>query len=188
MQPEHDDRRTRRTRQLLRDAFVALLKEKRYEDISVQDIIERADVGRSTFYVHYEGKEDLLVGRDGIFVSNLAHQAAHGHVILNEENWLSMLVWFQHIQAQASILKVIARDPAMDIAFKTLYAIIHEDMEKRIAHFGSKLNHENIPTDMIVDYLTDTLMSLIRWWLKNNATLSPQEMDEKFQQLTRGIL
>ena len=56
MENEKQDRRTRRTRQLLRDAFVALLKEKRYEDVSVQDIIERADMARSTFYVHYVDK------------------------------------------------------------------------------------------------------------------------------------
>ena len=184
MQPEHDDRRTRRTRQLLRDAFVALLKEKRYEDISVQDIIERADVGRSTFYVHYEGKEDLLVGREGIFASNLAHQAAHGHVILNEENWLSMLVWFQHIQAQAGILKVIVRDPAMDLAMKTLYGLIHDDVEQRIQRKMLTVGDNTIPSDIATDFLTGTLMTLIRWWVKQGMTLPPKQMDEMFQKLT----
>ncbi|MCI0550259.1 MAG: TetR/AcrR family transcriptional regulator [Anaerolineae bacterium] len=63
MEHEKEDRRIRRTRQLLRDSFLELLKEKRYEDISVQDISARADVARSTFYVHYMDKEDLLVGK-----------------------------------------------------------------------------------------------------------------------------
>ena len=89
MEHQKQDRRARRTRQLLRDAFVALLKEKRYEDVSVQDIIERADVARSTFYVHYVDKEDLLVGRWGVFASNLGvhadglkHEENNGHSLL----------------------------------------------------------------------------------------------------------
>jgi len=71
MEPEKKDRRTRKTRQLLRDTLLTLLKEKRYEEISVQDIIARADVARSTFYVHYVDKDDLLTGSHGIFAENL---------------------------------------------------------------------------------------------------------------------
>src|SRR6478609_3575402 len=55
-----DDRRSRRSRRLLGDAFVALLQEQRYDTITVQQIIDRANVGRSTFYAHYLDKEDLL--------------------------------------------------------------------------------------------------------------------------------
>ena len=74
MEQEKKDRRTRKTRQLLRDALLALLKEKRYEEISVQDIIERADVARSTFYMHYMDKDDLLTGGQGVFAANLGEQ------------------------------------------------------------------------------------------------------------------
>jgi Bacterial regulatory proteins, tetR family len=55
------DRRVRRTRKLLHDAFLALVIEKRYEKTTIQDILDRADVGRSTFYVHFRDKEALLM-------------------------------------------------------------------------------------------------------------------------------
>ncbi|MBI2333886.1 MAG: helix-turn-helix transcriptional regulator [Chloroflexi bacterium] len=181
MEPEKDDRRTRRTRQLLRDAFLALLKEKRYESISVQDIIEKADVGRSTFYAHYDGKEDLLVGRNGIFASNLAHQAAHEVRIATGS---SMLAWFQHIQGQGAILKVIVRDPAMDLAMKTLYGLIQHDMERRIQMKMLRVEDPTLPLDLAAEFLTSTLMTLIRWWVKQDMTLSPKQMDEMFQKLT----
>ena len=74
MDPEKHDRRTRKTRQQLRSALLVLLKEKRYEEISVQDIIERADVARSTFYMHYVDKNDLLTGGQGIFAENIGQQ------------------------------------------------------------------------------------------------------------------
>lgn len=61
MTVERVDRRVRRTRQLIRDAFIALARERGYDRVSVQDILDRADVGRSTFYAHYRDKDDLLV-------------------------------------------------------------------------------------------------------------------------------
>lgn len=189
MEHEKQDRRTRRTRQLLRDAFVALLKEKRYEDVSVQDIIERADVARSTFYVHYVDKEDLLVGKWGVFASNLG---VHVDVLEHEENeghsLLSTLGWFQHIKAQGDLLKIIAKDPAMDLAMKTLYGILLEDMQRRIQSQLPKNENASIPPSLAVDYLAGSLMTLLKWWVKQGMLYPPERMDEIFQQLVmRGV-
>jgi len=182
MEHEKQDRRTRRTRQLLRDAFVALLKEKRYEDVSVQDIIERADMARSTFYVHYVDKEDLLVGRWGVFASNLG---AHADVLKHDENHghsiLSMLGWFHHIQAQSDLLKIIAKDPAMDLAMKTLHGILLEDMQMRLqSHLPETAS---IPPSLVIEYLAGSLMTLLKWWVKQGMSYPPERMDEIFQQL-----
>jgi len=65
-----EDRRVQRTKRLLREALLALIREKRFEALSVQDVIDRADVGRATLYVHFDNKEDLLVsGFDGLRAS-----------------------------------------------------------------------------------------------------------------------
>ena len=185
MEHEKHDRRTRRTRQLLRDAFVALLKEKRYEDVSVQDIIERADVARSTFYVHYVDKEDLLVGKWGVFASNLG---VHADGLKHEENkghsLLSTLGWFQHIKAQGDLLKIIAKDPAMDLAMKTLHGILLEDMQMRIQSHLPENEKASIPPSLAVEYLAGSLMTLLKWWVKQGMSYPPERMDEIFQQLT----
>src|SRR5260221_11237122 len=125
MEQEKRDRRTRKTRQILRDTLLTLLKEKRYDDISVQDIIERADVARSTFYVHYVDKDDLLTGQHGIFAVNLgeqltAHSGEHGTSAFSSQ------MRFYHIQAQGHIWKGIAKTSAMELATKTMTAIIHK--------------------------------------------------------------
>ena len=186
MDPEKKDRRTRRTRQLLRSALLELLKEKRYQEISVQDIIERADVARSTFYMHYLDKDDLLTGDQGIFAENLGQQLI-AHASENHAPLYSSRAWFYHIQAQVPILKVIAKDPAMDLAMKTLRGIIHRSMEAGMhAHFPVEAS---VPASLIVDYLTDTLMSLIQWWFKDGMKYTPEQMDEMFQQLVMpGVL
>ena len=181
MEPEKIDRRTRRTRQLLRRALLLLLKEKRYEEISVQDIIERADVARSTFYLHYVDKDDLLTGGQGIFAENLgqqmtAHSDGHGAAAL------SARMWFYHVQAQAEILKVIARDPALELAMKTLRGIIRRSVEAGMQSHASTEN-TGVPLPVIVDYLTDTMMTLIQWWFQDGMKYTPEQMDEMFQQL-----
>ena len=186
MEPEKKDRRTRKTRQLLRDTLLTLLKEKRYEDVSVQDIIARADVARSTFYVHYVDKDDLLTGSHGIFAENLGEQMlAHAG---ESGSAFSSRTWFYHIQAQGDILKVIAKDSAMELAMKTLHGIIHDSVQKGMqAH--AQMKSASVPLPLIVDYLTDTLMTLIKWWFKDGMRYTPEQMDEMFQQLVMpGVL
>ena len=188
MEPEKKDRRTRKTRQILRDALLALLREKRYEDISVQDIIERADVARSTFYVHYVDKDDLLTGSHGIFAENLGEQML-AHAGEGSVSAFSSRMWFHHIQAQSDVLKVIAKDSAMELAMKTLRGIIHDSVQKGMqTHFQTSQN-ASVPLPLIVDYLTDTLMTLIKWWFKDGMQRTPEQMDDIFQQLvTPGVL
>jgi hypothetical protein len=184
MEHEKQDRRTRRTRQRLRDAFVALLKEKRYEDISVQDIIERADVACSTFYVHYVDKEDLLVGKWGVFSSNLGvHAGVLGHAENEGRFLLSTQGWFHHIQAQGDLLKIIAKDPAMDLAMKTLHGILLEDMQTRIQSHLPENENASMPPSLAVDYLAGSLMTLLKWWMQQGMSYPPEQMDKIFQQL-----
>ena len=181
MEPEKKDRRTRKTRQILREALLTLLKAKRYEDISVQDIIERADVARSTFYVHYVDKDDLLTGRHGIFAENLGEQIL-AHTGEQNASAFSSRTWFYHIQAQSDILKLIAKDSAMELAMKTLRGIIHDSVQDAMqAH--SEMRNVSVPLPLIVDYLADTLMTLIKWWFKDDLKYTPEQMDKMFQQL-----
>src|SRR5215510_9257187 len=147
MDQEKKDRRTRKTRQLLRSTLLALLKEKHYEDISVQDIIERADVARSTFYMHFVDKDDLLTGGKGIFAENIGHQMMT-HNYGNQTAAFSSRNWFYHVQAQSEILKVIAKDSAMDLAMKTLRGIIHRSIEEGMqAH--SESENTSVPFSVI---------------------------------------
>jgi AcrR family transcriptional regulator len=187
MERDGQDRRTRNTRQRLRQALLELLKKNRYGDISIQDITERADVARSTFYTHYVDKDDLLTGAHGIFAENLDQQMT-AHAGVDGSSAFSSLQWFHHIQAQGEILKVIAKDPAMDLAMKTLRGIIHRSVEEGLqAHAGMDEN-AGIPTSVTVDYLTDALLSLIKWWFAHGMTHTPEEMDDMFRRLvTPGI-
>jgi len=181
MERNKEDRRVRRTRQLIQDALISLLKEKRYEDISVQDVIERADIARSTFYVHYKDKDDLLVGDQGIFVRNLGHDAI---LSWDKENQSAFpaYIWFQHIQAQEATLKIIAKDPALELAMKTMRGIIRHAVQLNMQDRLKQGENAAIPPMLVMDYLADTFMSLTRWWLDQDKSPSPERMGEIFEQ------
>jgi len=188
MEPEKKDRRMRKTRQVLRETLLTLLKEKRYEDISVQDIIERADVARSTFYVHYVDKDDLLTGSHGIFAENLGEQML-AHSAERSASAFSSRMWFYHIQAQGDILKVIAKDSAMELAMKTLRSIIYDSVQNGMQGHAQMSKDAAVPLPLMVDYLADTLMTLIKFWFKDGMKYTPEQMDDMFQQLVLpGVL
>ncbi|HXD08457.1 MAG TPA: TetR/AcrR family transcriptional regulator [Anaerolineales bacterium] len=182
MEHASKDRRIRRSQQLLQNALLALLKEKRYEDISVQDIIERADVARSTFYVHYADKDELLTGPHGIFAENLDQQLT-AHSAQPGASAFSSRTWFHHIQAQGDILKVIAKDSAMELAMKTLRGMIHRSVQEGMQAHKQIAQDAHMPLTLLEDYVSDTLMTLIKWWFRDGMKKTPEQMDAIFQQL-----
>jgi hypothetical protein len=132
--------------------------------------------------VHYTDKEDLLVGKLGVFASNIGHQADMLiHEETNHATIFSARGWFYHIQAQSEILKIIAKDSATDLAMKNLYNILRNDIQIKVEkHFA---NTNSIPTSLIIDYMASSLMSLVTWWVKQDTPYSPERMDEMYQRL-----
>src|SRR5574337_330145 len=101
------DRRIRRTRKLLQDALLSLILEKSYDEVTVQDVIDRANVGRSTFYAHFQGKEDLFLSEFEElrmqFEDHLASQP-----IISSDPWDMSLMMFRHAQDQRQLYKALA--------------------------------------------------------------------------------
>ena len=127
------------------------------------------------------------MGSEGIFAGNLGHQVSSlphaAHTNGSEPSVFSSRVWFYHVQAQRDILKIIARDPAMDLAMKTLHGIIRRDVQERIQPHVRDDQNAVIPPSVIADYLAASLMVLLEWWFKQGMLYSPERMDEMFQQL-----
>jgi len=175
------DRRQRRTRQALRDALLGLLRERRYEAISVQDIVERADVARSTFYEHYLDKDDLLLGSQGVFTNpsqpTLPPDDADTAILAPAR------FWFAHIAAQKPALAAMAKDTALKLALENLREIIHEDIQKAVAARYPQDSPAGVPAAIIVEHLTGSLISLIAWWVAHDMAYTPEQMNDMFRRL-----
>src|SRR4051812_41261596 len=97
-----DDRRSRRTRQLLGVALGELMREKRYDDITIQDILDRSGIGRSTFYAHYTDKQDLVISE----IARVIHQLELYTTEFKHQpsGLLPSLAFFRHVYEQRRLM------------------------------------------------------------------------------------
>ncbi len=177
------DRRIQRTQKLLHEAFVALLGERPYESIAVRDILERAGVGRSTFYMHFRDKHELLTSGIGQMLDS-AYTAASASRSSNGGILGFSLPMFEHIQRHR-------RTPHVRIG-ATGWAVVHEQMRKAIAELiagnlktlaQQGKTAVRIPSDLLVQHVASTFILVLGWWLERGGRLSAKEVDDLFRAL-----
>src|SRR5215471_19334444 len=111
------DRRTQRTRRKLNTAMVGLIEEKRFDDITVQNVIDRAEVARGTFYAHFTGTEDLFDQQWQAFNRMLAEQIDWHRA--GKESFIPVRFFFQHLQDSQAFYQGLVRSRKLDTIFKS---------------------------------------------------------------------
>jgi len=181
MPKKAEDRRIQRTRQGLQDALLALILEKGFDTVTVQDVIDRANVGRSTFYAHFQDKEDLLLsGFEHLrteFERFFMEQA-----ITDESPWALSLSMFQHAESRRDIYKALAGKQGGNIALahiqKYLYVYLLEHLKEQLPK-----SKKSIPPEVLTYYIASSFISLLTWWLNNDSSYSAAQMNDYFRQL-----
>jgi AcrR family transcriptional regulator len=166
-----NDRRVQRTRQLLQDTLVALILEKGYEAVTVQDILDRANLGRSTFYSHYPGKDDLL---RSLFENIHKAVAAHG----------MDLALFQYAQRDQNLFKALLGKEGGSVLLKEAQQQLASHMSQHLKQLVADEKKILVPLDVLVHYLVSAFLALLVWWLDNDLPYSAERMNEIFRQLT----
>lgn len=175
---DKNDRRSQRTRQLISDAFVELLLEKGYEAMSIRDVIERANVGRSTFYSHFKDKEELFVSQLDRLLEALSRHLPQEHVEQNP--FFPSLGLFQHIQEQQKLFRALSWTSGVDILTKHLQKSMSEKIEEKLKSSGQAYE---IPVPVMANFLAGSFLTLVKWWLDNKMVYSPEEMDAMYRSL-----
>jgi AcrR family transcriptional regulator len=171
------DRRSQRTRRLLSEAFVELLKGRGYDAITVSDIIERANIGRSTFYSHYQDKDDLFVSELDRVIEALSH-----HMPDQEEMpFFPSLGLFRHVGEQYVLYKALLWTPGIDLLIKHMQKSLSQRIEQGLQE--NKLEFE-VPIPVMANFIAGSFLTLLKWWLENKMVYSPEQMDEIFKKLT----
>lgn len=173
------DRRTVRTKRSLSQAMVDLIKEKRFDDITVQNVIDRADVGRSTFYTHFRDKEDLFQKDWERFLNGFAQQIDWDKA--GSGSFVPVVFLFQHLQEAQSFYQGLVRSRKTEAVFKSgvehLSRKIEETLNARIKH------HPKIPIPIVSSYLASELFVLLKWWLDERMPYPPERMDQIYHEL-----
>lgn len=182
-----EDRRVKRTRKTLQDALIALILEKGYEAITVQDVIDRADVGRSTFYAHFVDKEALLLSQfehlqadfERNFEENAADDASADLLDFSS-------VMFQHAQRYRRVYQAVVGRQSGQLMQRHLEKTLTVRVKKRVDRLWGGGQRQVIPPDILTHHLVSTLMSLMIWWLDHDLPYPPERMDQIYRQLIRG--
>jgi AcrR family transcriptional regulator len=184
------DRRQLKTRKAIFDAFAVLLGKKPYAEITVQEIIDGANIGRSTFYDHFDTKDALLK----ILCSELfdhmirtALDSVHTQGLYSNEKapdsiCLHML---QHLQDNSQIIMALLcgennelfmryfRDGMQDVAARTILC---------------RYPKQSIPEELLARHIADSYITLLTWWAKHGMQESPQQLDAWFRAMLEPVL
>ena len=170
------DRRIQRTRRLLQQAMIDLIAEKGYEATSIQDITDRANVARTTFYLHYSDRDELLFSSVRDMIEELLSAKQPG----NEGTPAS----FEHIAEHADFYRAILGEqgsPAFISRLKDYVAdAVRERMLSRITAPGEK---PHLPLDFMTHYLVGAYVGVASWWLNNDMPYSTAEMAQMVNDL-----
>jgi AcrR family transcriptional regulator len=178
-----EDRRVQRTRALLQNALVAAIADKGYDSVTVQDIIDRANVGRSTYYAHFRDKEDLLRSGLGEFRSSLVARQREPAPAGARDGLLGFsLGVFEHAYSHRHVYKAMAGHDSVAIVQRQMQRIFVELVRNDLKAFAPRAAAASF--DLVVQYVVGALLSTVVWWLDHNARQSPAEIDAFFRQLT----
>ena len=184
MSEKAPDRRIRRTRQLLREALVELILEKGYDAVTVQDVLDRANVGRSTFYAHYRDKEELLLsGFEALQAQFEQHLA--GRSVNSASPWNLSLSLFQHAQSERRLYKALFGRQGGSVVLthihKYLFTLVRDHLRPRL----SSKQSEKVPADVLAHHLVSSFVALLTWWLDNDLPYPAERINDMYLQLTQ---
>jgi AcrR family transcriptional regulator len=175
------DRRIQKTRRLLFDAFGTLLLEKRYESIVVREILDRANVGRSTFYAHFRDKDALLVSaiRDILAAAPEAPSTArHSENLIRFSRPLFEHI-ARHLRGGKGRMGLRTRATVHD----RLRQVLAERLTEDVATVRSGAASGGVPSELLVQHVTATFVTVLNWWVESRSKLSPGEVDDVFRAL-----
>jgi len=181
------DRRVRRTRELLRRALLSLIQEKGYDRVTVQDILEQADVGRSTFYAHYRDKDDLLrAGFEDIRAALAAERdAAETQAASRAEFLQPMLAVFRHVGAHRHFWGALSRKGGADLVTRILRESVSDLVREHLRSQFPDATATRTQLEAAIQFVAGACMGLVIWWLEDDAVpYSAEEVHSIFRRLT----
>ena len=174
------DRRQKKTRQAIFEAFRKLLERKKFGSITVQEIIDEANVGRSTFYAHFETKDDLLKSMctdifHHVFSDDLEKESNHdfSHAGHDFEKELTHVLY--HLQDNKRNLKGLLSSESGDIFMKYFKSYVQE----MFSPYVEKM-HCQAPTDYVLNIAICSFMETVRWWITENDRYTPEQITAFF--------
>ncbi|MEU8193460.1 TetR/AcrR family transcriptional regulator [Microbispora amethystogenes] len=181
---ESTDRRVRRTRKAVQQALIELVLEKGYEAVTVTDLINRADVGRSTFYAHFTDKQDVLFSN----LDELSGLLRLAPAAAPDTLFAFSLPMFEHLHEQRRLARALlgrrGGSAVLARGEQILATVVRDELL-------AALPPRSTPPpslDLLVTCVVGAFMALLRKWADGEITATPTEMDAAFRAVvTPGV-
>jgi Transcriptional regulator len=186
-----EDRRIQRTKSSLRQALRELAKEKGYSDVTIEDITNRAKLGRTTFYLHYQDKEDLLLEGIEEQLSDWVNEIIQRPLILwfKESNGKLIKSIFQTVfetvKNNSDVFTIATHDQSSKI-YDRFRVILGEAVTKLVEEnpwAKERVSEVSMPISYLADYFCGAIWASIVWWGAHDFSPSPAEMANYFRLL-----
>lgn len=175
------DRRILRTRDRLGDALIELIQEKPFDSVTVQEVLDRAAVGRSTFYVHYRDKDDLFLSDVDEFLEAMATMLSRGKE--ESDRVAPVRELFAHIAEEQRLYNALVASGRIHDFLEMARGHFARGIERRLAGSPRARGVAPAPRGAIAHALAGALLSLLSWWIDRGMPTPPEQMDEVYHQM-----
>jgi len=176
--PSASDPRAQRTRDRLGDALIALIQEKSFDDITVQEVLDRAGVSRSTFYAHYRDKQDLLLSDVDDFAQGLAMRLAR--LRERSDRVAPVCELFANVAQMEVLRRALADANRLHEISSLVQAHLAHGIEARMEQIERARSIDPAQRAPLAHSAAGSLLALLEWWLRASPAPTPQDMDALF--------
>jgi AcrR family transcriptional regulator len=189
---QKSDRRVKRTQELLQKALFDLIDEHGYDAITIQEIVDRANVARTTFYVHYGSKDDLFMSCHEAIVSEFQSTHLFPHP-LSAEELLSpqtpsrLISAYQHLNEARQRLNPIFQGKDGALLLRRIRDQSAQEIEANLRAVFAE-SEAGIALELLATYLAGAQIALVQWWLEKRQPYAPEKIADTFHRLQRAAI
>lgn len=179
------DRRVSRTKVALRTALLELLAERGYEGISVQALVDRADVGRATFYAHYADKEDVLLESLEALGEHIRSQIDPDESTKVPLSLRFAFPMLRHVREAGDRFFTFQNIPVLEQKYR---GVLRDLVAEQISTTKASPENAGVPKEVVAELVAAGFLAVARWWVRQAPELTPQEVYERFVALMSPVL
>ena len=178
------DRRQQKTRDAIFEAFSTLLSSKSYTRITIQEIIDQANIGRSTFYSHFETKDDLLKEMctdlfGHIFSESLNTERTHDFSLTGGNPGSMITHILYHLRDNKKNITGILTCESGELFLRFFKQYLNQLIIRHLL-VGVERKNTSAPEDFLVNHIAGSFVEMVQWWINNNMRQSPEEVAKYF--------
>jgi AcrR family transcriptional regulator len=184
------DRRVERTRELLQKALMELIAEQGYDSITIQEIVDRADLGRTTFYLHYNSKDELFMSCHEAIITEFHLGLLHPltrEELLSPQIPVQMSTAYRHLEEGRALLYPIFQGKDSQLILRQIRDRSAREIEANLRTIFVE-EDSAISFEMLANYLVGAQIALMQWWLEKRRTHTAESLAQTFHRLQRAAI